>query len=188
MLNKLQISKETQRRNASGKQFIMTLLHILWNILILYSFMMFINCFIVQRVVVIGESMEPQFQNGDSLILDRITYQFQKPKRYDTVVIDTDGSYGIIIKRIIGLPGETIYIHKDGSIYVNDVKLEDTYGKETIQSDMRGLAAEKIILSEGEYFIMGDNRNFSADSRTAGIGPVKERNILGRIICKIPFL
>ena len=91
----------------------------------------------------------------------------------------------IYIKRIIGLPGETVQIMEDGSIYINGEKLEESYGREVIQPETIGRAAEPIVLGEDEYFVMGDNRNNSSDSRTDIVGNIKREDIIGKAWLRI---
>ena len=146
------------------------------------------NHFIAQRVVVVGESMLPSYEDKENLIMEKVSYHFTDPERFDVVVVDTEGPYGIVIKRIIGLPGETILIEEDGDILVNGDVLEESYGAEVINSDLRGRATEEIKLGNNEYFVLGDNRNHSGDSRIVGIGNIEKSQILGKIIIKIPFV
>ena len=143
--------------------------------------------FVGQRTQVSGSSMEPKLSNNDNLIVDKITYRFKDPERYDIIVFPfeyEDNTY--YIKRIIGLPGETIYIDKEGTIYINDTVLEEPYGREIIKEP--GRAYEPITLGDDEYFVMGDNRNNSTDSRDPSVGNVKKDRIIGRAWLRIwPF-
>ena len=116
--------------------------------------------------------------DGDSIMTDKISYRFNEPKRFDIVSFPyDDAAYPYLIKRIIGLPGETVQI-KEGKIYINDELLQESYGLEVIQSG--GLADNPITLGADEYFVMGDNRNDSTDSRFAEVGNVKRADIMGR--------
>lgn len=143
--------------------------------------------FVGQRTQVSGSSMEPKLSNNDNLIVDKITYRFKDPERYDIIVFPfeyEDNTY--YIKRIIGLPGETVYIDKEGNIYINDTLLEEPYGREVIKEP--GRAYEPITLGDDEYFVMGDNRNNSTDSRDPSVGNVKKDRIIGRAWLRIwPF-
>lgn len=143
--------------------------------------------FVGQRTEVRGSSMEPRLSNGDNLIVDKITYRFKDPERFDIIVFpfqyDQNTFY---IKRIIGLPGETVSIDYDGNIYIDGELLEEGYGKEIIHD--LGLAYTPITLGEDEYFVMGDNRNNSSDSREASVGNIKREDIIGRAWLRIyPF-
>ena len=145
--------------------------------------------YIGQRTMVEGISMEPTLYDGDNLILDKVTYRFSDPKRFDIVVFPFKYKEKTnYIKRIIGLPGETVQIDEYGCIYINGEILPESYGKEIISSNRIGLAYEPIVLGEDEYFVMGDNRNHSTDSRTEVVGNVKRSEIIGRAWLRIwPF-
>lgn len=140
--------------------------------------------------VVDGESMEPTLYNGEYLWVDKLNYNLSDPERFDVVIFPVQ--YGEetrhFVKRIIALPGETIYIDEEGIIYVDGEVLPDPYGKEVIAYYNRYRVAEPITLEEDEYFVMGDNRNNSSDSRTDIVGNVKRTDIIGRVVlCLWPF-
>ena len=142
--------------------------------------------FVGQRTEVEGASMENALHNGDNLIVDKLSYRFHDPERFDIIVFPfqfQDNTY--YIKRIIGLPGETVQIMDDGSIYINGEKLEENYGMEVIKPETIGRAAEPIELGDDEYFVMGDNRNNSSDSRTDMVGNIKRENIIGKAWLRI---
>ena len=142
--------------------------------------------FVGQRTEVEGASMENTLHNGDNLIVDKLSYRFHDPERFDIIVFPfqfQDNTY--YIKRIIGLPGETVQIMDDGSIYINGEKLEENYGMEVIKPETIGRAAEPIELGDDEYFVMGDNRNNSSDSRTDMVGNIKRENIIGKAWLRI---
>ena len=143
--------------------------------------------YVGQRTQVSGSSMETTLSDDDNLLVDKITYRFSEPKRFDIIVFpfqyDTDTYY---IKRIIGMPGETVQIDYDGNIYINGSLLKESYGREVIQNP--GRAAEPITLGEDEYFVMGDNRNNSSDSRDPSVGNIHRKDIIGRAWVRIwPF-
>ena len=142
--------------------------------------------FVGQRTEVEGASMENTLHNGDNLIVDKLSYRFHDPERFDIIVVPfqvQDNTY--YIKRIIGLPGETVQIMDDGSIYINGEKLEENYGMEVIKPETIGRAAEPIELGDDEYFVMGDNRNNSSDSRTDMVGNITRENIIGKAWLRI---
>lgn len=151
---------------------------------ILLSFL--IIKFVGQRTVVIGPSMMPTLEDGNNLIIDKISYRFHEPERFDIVIFPFRNNSGnTYIKRVIGLPGETVRIDKDGVIYINDEVLQESYGREIIQNP--GNALEGVTLKEGEYYVLGDNRNDSEDSRFS-VGVVYRREIVGRAVFRIwPF-
>ena len=143
----------------------------------------FIITFVGQRTYVSGSSMENTLSHGDNLIVDKITYRFSDPKRYDIIVFPFRHEENVYyIKRIIGLPGETIQI-QDGSIYINGEIISESYGREVMKS--AGLAEDPITLGEGEYFVLGDNRNDSMDSRDPGVSTIHRDEIIGRAWVRI---
>lgn len=148
--------------------------------------------YVGQRTVVEGSSMEPTLSNHDNLIVDKLTYRFKDPERYDIIVFPfrySENTY--YIKRIIGLPGETVQIDTEGNIYIDagdgsgPKLLEESYGREVISPEHLGRAAEPITLGEDEYFVLGDNRNNSSDSRVPEVGNIKRDQILGRAWVRI---
>ncbi len=145
--------------------------------------------FVGQRTEVNGASMEPTLSDEDNLIVDKITYRFHDPERFDIIVFPykfKEKTY--FIKRIIGLPGETVQIDAEGNIYIDGEILEESYGREVISAEHIGLAGEPITLGADEYFVMGDNRNNSTDSRVAQVGNIKRDDIIGRAWLRIwPF-
>lgn len=142
--------------------------------------------FVGQRTEVDGSSMEPMLSHGDNLIVDKITYRFSDPKRFDIIVfpfkLEANTYY---IKRIIGLPGETVQIDLEGNIYINGEVLEESYGREVITPQNVGIAVDPIVLGEDEYFVMGDNRNNSTDSRKEAVGNIHRDDIVGRAWVRI---
>lgn len=147
----------------------------------------FIIHFVAQRTVVIGSSMYPTLEDGDNLIMEKVTYRFQDPQRFDIVVFPYQYEKGVnYIKRIIGLPGETVQIDLEGNIYIDGEILHEDYGREVILDP--GLAAEPVILAQDEYFVMGDNRNNSSDSRDISVQNIRRKDIEGRAWVRIwPF-
>ncbi len=140
--------------------------------------------YVGQRTQVSGSSMETTLSDGDHLIVDKISYRFEEPERFDIIVFpfqyDTDTYY---IKRIIGMPGETVQIDDSGAVYIDGELLEESYGREIIENP--GRAADPILLGEDEYFVMGDNRNNSSDSRDPSVGNIHRRDIIGRAFIRI---
>lgn len=159
---------------------------------ILYIAIVFLLTYLVihyvgQRTQVSGSSMEYTLSDGDNLIVDKISYRFHKPERYDIIVFPyqyEENTY--YIKRIIGLPGERVQISEDGAIYINGKVLEESYGREIIE--VPGQAEDPIELDDDEYFVLGDNRNASLDSRDPSVGVIHEEDIIGRAWLRIyPF-
>ena len=134
--------------------------------------------FVGQRTEVSGSSMETTLSDKDQLIVDKMTYRFRDPKRYDIVVFPyqyQDNTY--YIKRIIGLPGETVQI-LSGMVYIDGMRLDEHYGNEIMENP--GIAEEPLTLGEDEYFVLGDNRNNSSDSRASEVGLIHRKDLIGR--------
>lgn len=133
----------------------------------------------VEYTSVYEDSMNPTLVEDDRVLIDKFTYQFSEPDRFDVIVfLKTDREHSYYnIKRIIGLPGETIQITDDG-IFIDGEWLEEKVNVEDMNN--KGLAAQPIVLDENEYFVLGDNRNNSEDSRFANVGNVIKDDILGR--------
>lgn len=139
--------------------------------------------YVGQTAYMTGDSMKPTLKNGELVFVHKFMYHFTKPKRFDVVVFENhkNNNSHFYIKRIMGLPGETIQII-NGELYVNEEKLENTPFKEKIITS--GLVTEPMVLGEDEYFVMGDNANNSEDSRSANIGNIAKQNIIGKIRTK----
>lgn len=134
--------------------------------------------FVGQRTEVSGSSMETTLSDKDQLIVDKMTYRFRDPKRYDIVVFPyqyQDNTY--YIKRIIGLPGETVQI-LSGMVYIDGMRLDEHYGNEIMENP--GIAEEPLTLGEDEYFVLGDNRNNSSGSRASDVGLIHRKDLIGR--------
>ena len=146
--------EEKITKESLGKEVISVII----NVLVCFAIVFLITHFVGQRTVVSGSSMEDTLSDGDNLIVDKLSYRFHNPERYDVVVFpyqyEEDTYY---IKRIIGLPGEVVNIDSDGTVYINGEPLDENYGTETILNS--GLASSDIVLGEDEYFVLGDNRN-----------------------------
>lgn len=169
--------------NRVLKEILSTSVYLLVVLLLTYLVITFVG----QRTRVNGSSMEPTLQNEDNLIVDKISYRFRDPERYDIIVFPFQYKpKTYYIKRIIGLPGETVHIDSEGTIYINGEVLDENYGKEVMKNP--GRAYDPITLGEDEYFVLGDNRNDSSDSRVEEVGNIKRKNIIGRAWVRIfPF-
>ena len=133
-----------------------------------------------QRVSMIGDSMNPLLNNGDVTLINELAYKIGTPDRGDVVTFKPNGNENAhySIKRVIGLPGETVEI-LDGEVYINGEKLEEEYITTEILEV--GIADEAIKLGSKEYFVLGDDRQNSEDSRTANIANVKRTEIKGKV-------
>lgn len=174
---------KTEREPEDGEPNILReVLSFLAYAAVIFGCTFLIIMFVAQRTSVSGSSMNDTLKNGDQLILEKITYRFRKPERFDIVVFRHVPEDEFFIKRVIGLPGETVQII-GADIYIDGELLEEDYGLEPIQDAKR--AAEPITLGEDEYFVLGDNRNGSSDSRDPSVGNVKRKQIVGRAWLRI---
>ena len=173
---------------AKLRSVIISFLELLLLFFLAYGVVKIVHRFVFQPFYVVGSSMEPNFFDHDYLIVEKIKYRFESPERGEVIVLHTPSQpSSLIIKRIIGLPGETVII-RDGQVFLEKknsnriFKLQEPYlpvGTET-PGDLR------LLLAKDEYFVMGDHRNRSLDSRS--FGPVKRRMIIGRVWLRIwPF-
>ena len=174
--------REAEKKNASEKKEKSTAQNILGTIAYIIGvcvFVFLILHFVGQRTVVNGSSMDTTLANGQNLVMDKLSYRFHDPERYDIIIFpgpEEFGQHPYYIKRIIGMPGETVQI-KDGKVYINDKELD--------YIDYPGIAEEPITLGDDEYFCLGDNRPVSQDSRYEEVGPVKRSIIVGKVWIRI---
>ena len=146
-----------------------------------------VSSFFCRSIVVQEGSMEPTLKAGDRALINSAAYKLSSPRRGDIVVFraEDDAKSSLHIKRVIGLPGETVQI-KGSTIYIDGKPLKENYGKDPI--DYAGIAEKPIKLGDDEYFVLGDNREISRDSRYEEVGKVKRKNIEGRAVLRIyPF-
>ncbi len=129
-----------------------------------------------ESVDVVGNSMNPIVEDNEKVLINKLEYEINEPERFDIVAYKTK-SGGISVKRIIGLPGETVQI-VDNVIYIDGEPIEDEYYKGKFES---GYVDEALVIGDNEYFLMGDNRNVSEDSRFEYVGNVSKDKILGKV-------
>ena len=155
------------------KQFLLAVWEILEVVLIAAATVFIIRTFLIQPFLVSGASMEPNFSNGNYLLIDEITYRFREPERGEVVVFRSpqDGST-FFIKRIVGLPDEIIAI-KNNQIFIDGQVLEEDY----LAPNVRTAGLADWTLEADEYFVLGDNRFNSFDSRNWG--PLNRKQIIG---------
>ncbi len=152
------------------KSFLYSIWEVVEVVLIAVIAVLVIRNFLVQPFLVSGSSMEPNFSSGDYLLIDELTYQLRAPQRGEAIVFHYPGDERqYYIKRIIGLPGETIEI-KDGKITIlnNQNPNGFTISENYLPADFQTSGDEKIVLPADQYFVLGDNRNYSFDSRSWG--------------------
>ena len=151
-------------------------------IVVLFAFVLVY--FFGQTRACIGQSMSTTIEGGDAVLLDGLSYKLGNPKRNDVIAFQLNGNRegASSIKRILGVPGETIQI-KDGMIYIDgEIYLEK---KDYPAMTDAGLAEEPITLGTNQYFVLGDNRNDSIDSREPEVGAVRREDILGRAVFRV---
>ena len=179
------MTEKRKKRKIKGwaRELLDTGLYLLVVLILTYLMITYVG----QRTQVEGSSMETTLSDGDNLIVDKLSYRFHDPERFDIIVFpyryEEDTYY---IKRIIGLPGETVRIDYDGVIYINDKPLSENFGKDVILNP--GLAVSPIELGPDQYFVLGDNRNNSTDSRMEDVGPLHRSELIGKAFVRIwPF-
>lgn len=162
---------------------------IIWSVCILLSILagFLVTKYAIEKTTVIGDSMNTTLSDEEVIIVNKLAYKFSSPKRFDVIVFMQEGkehSY-YNIKRVVGLPGEKINI-KDGYVYIDGEKISEKVVVDTINNP--GLASEPVVLGDDEYFVLGDNRNQSEDSRFANISMIKEDEIIGEAWIRLsPF-
>lgn len=193
---------EKPKKKPLGKRILSGGLELLLYVMIAVVCIFVVPRYVVQRTQVSGPSMESTLQDKDNILVEKLSYRFGDPQRFDIIVFyhfydedyrdkDDEDCYDFYVKRIIGLPGEKVQIvpnEEDDkcTIYINDEPLEEYYGKDPIT--YQGVASEPIVLDEGEYFVLGDNRAVSQDSRYEEVGNIKREDIVGKAWLRIyPF-
>ncbi|HCJ07506.1 MAG TPA: signal peptidase I [Lachnospiraceae bacterium] len=172
---------KTVEKKSMKREIIDTVLYFIFLLVAVWAIVTFVG----QRTVVNGVSMYDTLNDGDNLWVDKFSYHFKDPQRFDIVVFPMYDGEEYFIKRIIGLPGETVRIDHQGNIYINGEKLEESYGYETIEPGMIGRAFDGVTLGDDEYFVMGDNRNESEDSRFDIVGNVKREDLMGKAVFRL---
>lgn len=176
--------KEAEEKNSKGS-FIREL--IVYAVIIVLCVTV-VPRYVIQRTQVDGRSMMNTLHDKESLLVEKVTYHFKDPDRFDIITFYPQGRdhEEYYIKRVIGLPGETIQI-TGNTIYINGEVLKESYGREPMESG--GIAEEPVKLGKDEFFVLGDNRNESVDSRDGeDVGVVKKENIDGHAVLRIyPF-
>ncbi len=172
----LNFSRRKKKINMSiVKEVISWVAEIAITLVIAFTFVYFVGL----RTSVIGQSMADTLSNGDQILVNRFIYKVTDPKPNDLIVFLPNGNEKshYYVKRVIAVPGDTVQI-KSGAVYVNGELFEEEVDVSAMEE--AGLAADEIKLEEDEYFVLGDNRNNSEDSRYANIGNVKKEYMIGK--------
>jgi len=173
-LNDVSTQEHPTPAPSLGRRLVRGLRDILETVLPALLIALLINVFIGQATRVEGQSMEPNLHTDQRLVVEKVSYHFHGPQRFDIVVIRMpEQNDELLIKRVVGLPGETVEIH-DGQVYINGQPLDEPF----ITADTRPGRSQKVLVPPLHVFVMGDNRNHSNDSRS--FGPVPIENIVGR--------
>lgn len=151
---------------------------------VLVFIIIIVAVYIVGFQQVVGSSMSPTLENGNILILDKITYRFTDIDRGDVIALYSEESK-YLIKRVIGLPGEKVEF-RNNKLYINNLLVEETYLDNSISTDDFSLSSlEYDIIPEDMYFVVGDNRSDSQDSRDPEIGLIAKKDIVGKARIRI---
>lgn len=175
MRHSLNLEDHSQKYKTIITQVLITLVEIAVVVLAAYA----ITHYGLEKMHVSGSSMEPTLKEGDSVLINKMSYIISSAKRNDIVVVRQDGAGHnyYFIARIMGLPGETVKI-EDGYLYIDGKKIEEEYDFPVMENG--GLALEDVVLDDDEYFILCDNRNECEDSRNANTGNILKKNIIGK--------
>lgn len=174
-----------RQKQGSLRQFLSDVIYQILQMVVLLFVMMIINLAVCGIAVVHGESMEPTLEEGDFLFC----WKLYEPERFDVVLCRTGKGYEKeLVKRVIGLPGDEIYIDQNmGLVYVNGTPIEEEYCKG--RTFKVGDVSYPVIVPSGQYFVMGDNREVSLDSRYSEIGTIEADKIDGHVLFHLyPFL
>lgn len=159
--------------------FLLNAFEFIKTMIIIVALAFAIRVFIIQPFVVEGESMEPTFQSKDYLITEKISYRLRLPKQGEIIIFNPpDKPSENYIKRIIAVPGDKVAV-KGGSVYINDRIISEPYLNEMDKTLVAQKEGYTTVLKEDEYFVMGDNRSHSRDSRE--IGSIPGQNIISKV-------
>lgn len=174
----------SRRRRKKRIKILLDIFRWIIEIAVAVAIAYFIINIVLEKTPVYGNSMSPTLESGDMILIDRFVYKYSKPERFDVIVFKQGGNEHEYydVKRIIGLPGETVRI-VDGKVYINGDELTEKINCDDML--VPGTASVNITLEKGEYFVLGDNRNNSEDSRSADIGNVVTDDIIGKAVIRL---
>ncbi len=180
----MRVKKMREREDFDRRKFIKVLSQWVLSIAVVIVLGYSLVTFGAQTVRVVGQSMEPVLQDGDTIIVSKVAYSLGDIKRYDIIAFklrDEEENY-YNIKRIVGMPGETVKV-EGGHIFINGTSLDDLPFDDLIMTE--GIAIDGITLGNNEYFVIGDNVNNSDDSRFVNVGSIEETEILGKVVYRL---
>ncbi len=176
------------KKKEKNKQLLSTVLQLFVVVLIVFL----LRTFVIGTIYVKGSSMEPNFHHGDFLVINKLEVYLSTPRKNDVVIcrLDNGSSRENIIKRVIGTPGDKIDLRQDDygvyQLYINDILIEEPYIAAPMME--KGNVTYPFVVPKGHYFVMGDNRNASTDSRRTSIGAIAKEDIMGHVILRLyPF-
>ena len=180
----LNFGRQKRKINVTAVREVFSwMIEILLAIVLAFTFVYFLGL----RTSVVGQSMSPTLVSGDEILVNRFVYKVTDPKRGDIIVFLPNGNEKshYYVKRVIGVPGDTVLI-QNGAVYINGEVYKEEIEAAAIEE--AGLASEEITLDSDEYFVLGDNRNNSSDSRDPSVGIIQKKDIIGRAWLQIyPF-
>lgn len=170
---------ERAERNEKIKKFLIRSLLMIIAVAAAIALAWAITRYALEKTNMVGDSMYPTLSDQDTILINKMAYLRKGPERFDVIVFEISGKEHSFysIRRVIGLPGEKVQI-RDGYVYINDEKLEEPINLDEVF--IEGLGLDGVVLDEDEYFVLGDNRNDSEDSRFANIGNVVNTQIIGK--------
>ena len=169
------LENRKEARKKLARKILITVLEVIVVVFLGYA----LTHYGMETFTVTGQYMSPTLENGDEILVNKMSYRIHSIKRNDVVIVEQRGSEHnyYSVERVIALPGEQIQI-KDGEVYIVGELLEEKYDFPVMENG--GLALEPVILDEDEYFVLCDNRNNGEDSRNANVGNILRDNIVGK--------
>ena len=164
-------------RRIEDKNYLILVMKVLVDIVVVAGVALFLVVHFGATMIVSGYSMDSTLTNKDVVMIDKFTYALSEIERFDVIVYSMGDDKGEYVKRVIGMPGERIKI-ENGKGYIDGKVLRDDISADAMLS--AGLAENEILLGDDEYFVLGDNRNNSEDSRFATVGNIKKENVIGK--------
>lgn len=170
---------DLENRKEARKHLVKMILITLVEVLVVVFAAFAITHYGMETFTVSGQYMSPTLENGDKILVNKLSYHIHSIKRNDVVIVQQSGSEHnyYTVERVIGLPGEEVQI-REGRVYINGKKLKESYDFPKMENG--GLAMEPVILEDEEYFVLCDNRNNGEDSRNANVGNIAEEDIVGK--------